>query len=254
MKKSTLSTLLVGGLIAPTAMIGLTARGADAAAFFQIDDFNTARGGAQIGTNQGDFSTIGTNGGTQVFEVTAGNGTPIINNLGNYRKLSLTSVSGFDNGISSFTVGPASPTSLSWSNPANVQTSASVLWDANGAGLNFNAAPFAGIGIDILSVDLNTSVQFVLSDGTNTTSLALSGLNAGNAFFAFDNFTNSSSFNFGNITSITMNLTGPADVDASFDALGFVAVPEPGTVGGLLVLGLLGAAGAKKSSRKAEQN
>jgi len=41
MKKSTLSTLLVGGLIAPATMIGLTARGADAAAFFQIDTFDT---------------------------------------------------------------------------------------------------------------------------------------------------------------------------------------------------------------------
>jgi len=176
--------------------------------------------------------------------------------IGGSRRLELTKLSGIASstlGVAGDTLPPDPPAYLSWDN-GNAQTSAKVIWNANGSGLNFDATPYSSIALDVLEVDLNVNVEFVLSDGVNTTSLALTNLAANTrASFEFSQFSNQS-FNFSNINTITMNLTGPVAVDATFDALGFQAVPEPGTVGGLLVLGLLGVAGAKKRSHKAEQN
>ncbi|WP_069791572.1 PEP-CTERM sorting domain-containing protein [Cyanobacterium sp. IPPAS B-1200] len=249
MKKSTLSTLLVGGLIAPATMIGLTARGADAAAFFVIDDFSRAGNGEDLcglfSLSQCTYSNNFPGNPAKLSNTQSFPDDPNETNVfGGSRTLNLVPVSGSG---SQFGVNDSGQ--LAFSNATGSSADATISY--NGTATDFSEFGFFALNID--SVDLNnvTAILRLSSDGSTFESVSNSINNTG--IFSLDLSSFSSSI-LSSVTNIELTFDAGNDADITLSSIGFQAVPEPSTVGGLLVLGLLGVAGAKKRSHKAEQN
>lgn len=242
MKKSTLSTLLVSGLIAPTAMIGLTATGAGAATLFTIDDFNS-----NITDSSDALSTANTNNNTVTFTRTG-----LTNVLGGTRKASVTRGAG--TGLSARLQIADGGGLFDFSQPTGVSGSSFSLLYSNINSEDFSGVDFFSLGVDGISGTVNLSLQ--VSDGTNTATALkpVTSANDGTTIsFSRSDFNNTIPFDA--VTSLLLS----GDGGTGFRILGqnglvAVDVPEPSALGGLLVFGLLGFATAKKRANKNAQN
>ncbi|MBF2057491.1 MAG: PEP-CTERM sorting domain-containing protein [Cyanobacterium sp. T60_A2020_053] len=229
MKKSTLSTLLVSGLIAPTAMIGLTATGAGAAALITIDNFTNPTAPSPL-TSNGSLVTSPQTGLSGVFGGDRTSG--VDKGTGGLADATLQIFSG---GGLAFTQSPTTAGSVFGLNYTNT------------TGLNLDG--FDSVEFNITDLTPNVDFGLNINGVTQTQTATATGL------FSFDltSFSNYSSFS--NITQLVLGATGSPGFRVEITgALAAVDVPEPSALGGLLVFGLLGFATAKKRSNKSEEN
>lgn len=200
--------------------------------------------------------------------------------LGGARKLEIDCVSGCTdaslNKVAALTVETGE---LAWSNGAGVRSTATITWDADGAGLGLDLTPPGYILATVLEADLGFNYELALwTDNSNYTTLksgtlfAVPATNPEDAAYNLNWFTladgnytleglpftivnTGAGVTLSNVNKITLNLNNnsvcyqtPGEwcsvaVDLRIDNAR--VVPEPSTVA-LLGLGLLGLAGLRK--------
>lgn len=120
-----------------------------------------------------------------------------------------------------------------------------VTWDANGAGLGgmdlTNGDLFNTIAMDVLSIDLTTTVEFVLTDTLAATgSVGPSSFSGPGSFNVLLSDFADQGVDVTSINAISMVLTGAENWDGTFDLIEVVALPSPTPLAlmGLSVLAL----------------
>ena len=141
---------------------------------------------------------------------------------------------------------------FAWSNAAQVQSSAMLTWDDGGSlgGIDLTEGGASdAILMQLLSIDLNATLEFIVKDGVGgSSSRELTGLAPGELKFGFDSFVGAADFT--DVASIQLLFTGPAEVDATIDLIATSSVnnvPEP-TILAALGIGLAGMGIARKVS------
>ena len=213
--------LLIPTLVTGTLMVGTTPA---QAATVILDDFTDVIGSYQfvMPGMMDDSTQTGLNvlGGSRTLDINVESGTAGI--------------------------GVLPGTGLVWDNGDAAKSSASVLWDSDGVGLDANFSKQLGLSIMVAELDLDAEIKFTLTDSTgNESSLSRSGLNPNTTeSFLFQDFTKDSNFNYKDIQSVLLSLSGPEAVDATFQSIKFIpgpptisSVPEPNTMLGILAVG-----------------
>lgn len=229
---------------------------------FNVDNFdevglpNDQLGGCQfLGLNQCVYTNVG--GSNPNPNTQSGFGAGVI---GGSRELEIIDEGGSGSGF-----GITDGGVLSWSNADGSDSTAKITWNNSGNYLNFDASLFEAISVNVLSVDLNVSLQFDLKSGmesvatSETASVTLGptteAVDPGDpaVFFGFPYtafLANNSNLNFTDIDEIVLTLTGPTAVDMSIDVVEF-EVPEPTSILSILGVGFFGVfASRKKKGQK----
>lgn len=183
-----------------------------------------------------------------MFSTTATN-LPIEEVLGGNRTISLRVIENPEDGFANFRVN-ARTGRLIWSNDSGVDSSAQVDWQLDRA----NLVQQKGFALNIVDIDLNTTLTFTIGEGNKISSLTRSNLRPGTVNFDFAQFTSIQYINLRRVDQISLRLEGPASVDATIDLIGIpaapVPVPEPTSVLGLLAIAGLGGISLAKKKRE----
>lgn len=167
--------------------------------------------------------------------------------LGDWRDLTITTP-GLDGGPTDQDVrAGVSFGSLNIANDPGVSSIVTVAWD--GAGVGAGAAGLGAAGdlstsiailANVISADLNVTIDFDLTDVNNVVSNASKTVSAGLVTFAKSDFTGLADWS--QLRSIVMTVNGPAAYDVQIELVEGSDVPEPATLflsgGVLLALGL----------------
>lgn len=225
--------------------LGLTLPSMTQAVSFVIDDFVVPPGGQSV-------NIVGTG-------VSAPNtATGLAGVLGGSRTMQNTVFTSTFGLSSQVIVSPLSPGTLSFSNDSGQDATATVLWDANGAGLGGVDLTSGGLlskfQTKVLASDLNVGLRIDITEtaaagGSNAFWSA--NLGPGVTFVSelLANFTGAASVDFTQVNRIMLTLNGPLAQDSTIDLLEITSsssqVPEPVTAGlgmmGLAALGLVAA-------------
>ncbi len=169
----------------------------------------------------------------------------IPNVLGTVREIRYNLVSNPANTRINILAGDADFPGLAVGNGPRMTSVVSAVYNAGGAGLNFNATAqdVNGVTFNFLSVDLPTDFTITLNDGAGRTStLNLPIASATNGAILFTAFTTDAGFDYSDIDGVTLlfnDVTRLADRDFVFDYIAFgVDVPAPAGAGLLALTGL----------------
>jgi hypothetical protein len=220
----------LGGKLALAAALLLGVTGIASATL--IDDFST---------DQASIVRVGSDAGTTTTSVT---GPGII---GDWRDLSVTIPGAAGEPTLQEAEAGVSFGSLNIGNDPGVSSIVTVAWDGAGVGAGASGLGAAGdlstaiaILVNVISADLNVTIDFDLTDVNDAVSSASKTVSAGLVNFAKGDF--SGSADWSQLRSIVMTVNGPAAYDVQIELVEGSDVPEPATLflsgGVLLALGL----------------
>lgn len=170
--------------------------------------------------------------------------------LGGYRTLIVRNISGPNilSEAEAYVIGDE----LFVNNDTDVNGEVDVIWDANGSGLGGVDLTIeaTGIAMEVISIDQNVTVEFIIEDQSNNVSNsgAKTFMGPGLFFVEFLDFIGTADFT--DVNKITMMLRGPLAWDGRIDIVeSTIPVPEPGSFV-IMGLGLIGL-GAARFKKKA---
>ena len=267
-----LKQLLTTSLALTSVLLGT---GQAMAGSFFIDNFDQPFGDTPSSPNTQDIYLGGTPPGTlannpDLPSVTTGPNPdvrtllPTTDVIGGSRSLGLAKLLGSNDAFTRARVLPAitgDPNgSLLINNDDGVLSRTTLLWDADGSGLNNvgqgNLLSRLGssngrFGINFNAPTLGTfNATITISDGTNTKSVSINDLVASTTYnqFLLSDFVN---VNLSNVRYIQLVLDGSSAAAADIDSFGLYEIPEPSALAGsILALGL----GVTFLRRKQENN